>query len=132
MRAVVWMKKHPTDVQRESPILSSNVIFSKSLTRISTRTCQLPSAWQIGPIRIKVKFERGSPASEPSQNWHIASQYPPAGAPLQGGKPIVLRYYGELRYDEIAQQLGLQSDYVAALLFRAKQELRRKLGHGSE
>jgi hypothetical protein len=53
------MKKYPTDVQRESPILSSNVIFSKSLTRISTRTCQLPSAWQIGPIRIKAKFEQG-------------------------------------------------------------------------
>jgi CreA protein len=53
------MKKHPTDIQRESPILSSNVIFSKSLTRISTRTCQLPSAWQIGPIRIKAKFEQG-------------------------------------------------------------------------
>jgi integrase len=53
------MKKHSTDVQRESPILSSNVLFSKSLTRISTRTCQLPSAWQIGPIRIKAKFEQG-------------------------------------------------------------------------
>lgn len=46
--------------------------------------------------------------------------------------PLVLRYYGELSYDEIAQQLGLKRGYVAALLFRAKQELRRKLGHGSE
>jgi RNA polymerase sigma-70 factor, ECF subfamily len=46
--------------------------------------------------------------------------------------PLVLRYYGELSYDEIAQQLGLKRDYAAALLFRAKQELRRKLGHGSE
>jgi RNA polymerase sigma-70 factor, ECF subfamily len=46
--------------------------------------------------------------------------------------PLVLRYYGELSYDEIAQQLGLKRDYVAALLFRAKQELRRKLGHGSK
>ena len=45
--------------------------------------------------------------------------------------PLVLRYYGELSYDEIAQQMGLQKNYVAALLFRAKQELRRKLGHGS-
>jgi RNA polymerase sigma-70 factor (ECF subfamily) len=42
--------------------------------------------------------------------------------------PLVLRYYGELSYDEIAQQLGLQRNYVAALIFRAKQELRRKLG----
>jgi RNA polymerase sigma-70 factor (ECF subfamily) len=45
--------------------------------------------------------------------------------------PLVLRYYGELSYDEIAEQLGLRSNYVAALLFRAKQELRRKLSHGS-
>ena len=40
--------------------------------------------------------------------------------------PLVLRYYGELSYDEIAQQLGLKS-YLAALKFRAEQELRRKL-----
>jgi RNA polymerase sigma-70 factor (ECF subfamily) len=45
--------------------------------------------------------------------------------------PLVLRYYSDLSYDEIAQQLGLKRDYVATLLFRAKQELRRKLGHGS-
>jgi len=42
--------------------------------------------------------------------------------------PLVLRYYGELSYDEIAQQLGLRRNYVAALIFRAKQELRRRLG----
>jgi RNA polymerase sigma-70 factor, ECF subfamily len=46
--------------------------------------------------------------------------------------PLVLRYYSELSYDEIAQQLGLQRNYVAALIFRAKQELRRKLGHRSK
>lgn len=46
--------------------------------------------------------------------------------------PLVLRYYSELSYDEIAQQLGLQKNYVAALLFRAKQELRRKLAHRSK
>src|SRR5438445_8543597 len=43
--------------------------------------------------------------------------------------PLVLRYYSELSYDEIAQQLGLRRNYVAALIFRAKQELRRTLGH---
>ncbi len=46
--------------------------------------------------------------------------------------PLVLRYYGDLSYDEIAQQLGLQRNYVAALIFRAKQDLRRKLGHRSK
>jgi RNA polymerase sigma-70 factor, ECF subfamily len=45
--------------------------------------------------------------------------------------PLALRYYGELTYDEIAQQLDLQRNYVAALIFRAKQELRRKLAHRS-
>ena len=46
--------------------------------------------------------------------------------------PLVLRYYTELSYDEIGQQLGLQRNNVAALIFRAKQELRRKLAHGSK
>jgi RNA polymerase sigma-70 factor (ECF subfamily) len=46
--------------------------------------------------------------------------------------PLVLRYYSELSYDEIAQQLGLQRNHVAALIFRAKQELRRRLAHGSK
>ena len=46
--------------------------------------------------------------------------------------PLVLRYYGELSYEEIAQQLGLQRNYVAGLIFRAKQDLRRKLGHGNK
>lgn len=45
--------------------------------------------------------------------------------------PLVLRYYGELSYDEIAQQLGLDRNYVAILIFRAKQELRRRLAHRS-
>jgi RNA polymerase sigma-70 factor (ECF subfamily) len=46
--------------------------------------------------------------------------------------PLVLRYYGDLSYDEIGQQLGLEKNHVATLLFRAKQELRQKLAHGSK
>jgi RNA polymerase sigma-70 factor, ECF subfamily len=46
--------------------------------------------------------------------------------------PLVMRYYGELSYNEIAQELGLQRNYVAALIFRAKRELRRRLAHGSK
>ena len=45
---------------------------------------------------------------------------------------LVLRYYSELSYDEIAQQLGLQRNHVAVLIFRAKQELRRKLANRSK
>ena len=54
------------------------------------------------------------------------------GLPENYRVPLVLRYYGELSYDEIAQQVGLQRSYVAALIFRAKKELRRKLSHRSK
>jgi RNA polymerase sigma-70 factor, ECF subfamily len=46
--------------------------------------------------------------------------------------PLVLRYYSELSYDEIAEQLGLGRNHVAALIFRAKQELRRRVAHRSK
>jgi len=39
--------------------------------------------------------------------------------------PLVLRYYGELSYGEIAERLGIDRSAVGVLLFRAKQELRR-------
>ena len=55
-----------------------------------------------------------------------------AGLPEKYRLPLVLRYYSELTYNEIAQQLGIQRNYVAALIFRAKQELRRKLTHRSK
>ena len=55
-----------------------------------------------------------------------------AGLPENYRLPLVLRYYSELSYDEIAQQLELRRNYVAALIFRAKQELRRKLAHRSK
>jgi RNA polymerase sigma-70 factor (ECF subfamily) len=41
--------------------------------------------------------------------------------------PLVLRYYSELSYEEIAQQLDVERNNVATLIFRAKQELRRRL-----
>jgi RNA polymerase sigma-70 factor (ECF subfamily) len=41
--------------------------------------------------------------------------------------PLVLRYYGEFSYEEIAQQLHLTRANVATLVFRAKQELRQTL-----
>src|SRR6202158_5912329 len=45
--------------------------------------------------------------------------------------PLILRYYSEMSYDEIARQLDLEKNYVAALIFRAMQELRRRLPHRS-
>lgn len=46
--------------------------------------------------------------------------------------PLVLRYYSELSYDEIAQQLGLERNYVAALIFRAKLDVRRRMARRSK
>jgi RNA polymerase sigma-70 factor (ECF subfamily) len=42
--------------------------------------------------------------------------------------PLVLRYYEDLSYDQIAQELGITRQGVATLLFRAKQKLRAALG----
>jgi RNA polymerase sigma-70 factor (ECF subfamily) len=44
--------------------------------------------------------------------------------------PLVLAFYNEMSYDEIAQALGLGRNNVATLIFRAKQQLRQKLGKG--
>ena len=41
--------------------------------------------------------------------------------------PLVLAYYNEMSYDEIAVALGLGRNNVATLIFRAKQQLRQKL-----
>ncbi len=41
--------------------------------------------------------------------------------------PLVLRYYNDLSYDEIAGSLGLTRANVAILIFRAKKELRKAL-----
>lgn len=41
--------------------------------------------------------------------------------------PLVLRYYSDFSYDEIARQLGFQRAHVATLIFRGKLELRQIL-----
>lgn len=43
------------------------------------------------------------------------------------GLPLTLRYYNEMSYDQIAAALNLTRNNVATLIFRAKQELRRRL-----
>jgi RNA polymerase sigma-70 factor (ECF subfamily) len=42
--------------------------------------------------------------------------------------PLVLKYYGDLSYDEIAAHLGTTRNNVAVLLHRAKRELRGSMG----
>jgi RNA polymerase sigma-70 factor (ECF subfamily) len=45
---------------------------------------------------------------------------------------LVMRYYGELAYDEIAGALDLRRNHVAVLIHRAKQRLRQLLATGAE
>lgn len=40
--------------------------------------------------------------------------------------PLVLAYYNEMSYDEIAATLGLGRNHVATLIFRGKQQLRER------
>jgi len=42
--------------------------------------------------------------------------------------PLVLAYYNEMSYDEIAAVLGVGRNAVATLIFRGKQRLRERLG----
>jgi RNA polymerase sigma-70 factor (ECF subfamily) len=46
--------------------------------------------------------------------------------------PLVLAYYREASYDEIAAELGLTRTHVGALICRAKQTLRRTLAAAEE
>ncbi|MDD5544120.1 MAG: sigma-70 family RNA polymerase sigma factor [Acidobacteriia bacterium] len=41
--------------------------------------------------------------------------------------PLVLQYYSDLSYDEIAAQLHMKRNTVATMIFRGKQELRHAL-----
>jgi RNA polymerase sigma-70 factor (ECF subfamily) len=46
--------------------------------------------------------------------------------------PLVLAYYNEMSYDEIGAVLGLGRNHVATLIFRGKQQLRKKLKEGDD
>jgi DNA-directed RNA polymerase specialized sigma24 family protein len=44
---------------------------------------------------------------------------------------LVLRYYSEMSYDEIADALGVRRAFVGVVLLRARHELRHTLGQSS-
>jgi RNA polymerase sigma-70 factor, ECF subfamily len=62
-----------------------------------------------------------------SEEERLAVRSAVAGLPERYRLPLVLRYYHELSYDEIARDLELTRANVATLIFRAKEELRRVL-----
>jgi len=55
-----------------------------------------------------------------------------AALPEHQRVPLVLRYHGEMSYDEIAERLDWTRQRVAVSLFRAKQGLRKALLSGAE
>ncbi len=49
------------------------------------------------------------------------------GLPDNYRLPLILKYYGDLSYDEIAEQIGTTKNNVAVLLHRAKRALREQM-----
>ncbi len=50
---------------------------------------------------------------------------------LRARMALVLRYYSDLSYDEIADALGVRRAFVGVVLLRARHELRQALGQSS-
>ena len=131
-------------LQRSIKSYDGSIPFPRWLLRVAGNQCIDALRRRQRGRQVFVEVEDGAAAIEPA-----GSELSPLGAVLSTEErlqvrdaiarlpenyrvPLILRYYGELSYDEIAQQLGLQRNYVAALIFRAKQELRRKLAHRSK
>ena len=131
-------------LQRSIESYDGSIPFPRWLLRVAGNQCIDALRSRQRGRQVIVEVEDGAPVIEPA-----GSEPSPLGVVLSSEErvqvrdaiarlpenyrlPLVLRYYGELTYDEIAQQLGLQRNYVAALIFRAKQELRRKLAHRSK
>jgi RNA polymerase sigma-70 factor (ECF subfamily) len=75
-----------------------------------------PSSGQPGPLVEMLSSEQGK-----SVRRALGS------LPDKFRVPLVLAYYNEFSYDEIAEALHLPRNTVATLLFRGKQQLREKL-----
>ena len=131
-------------LQRSIESYDSSIPFPRWLLRVAGNQCIDVLRRRRRGQRVIVEVDDGAAvieatSSEPSPLGAVLSTEERvqvrdaiARLPENYRVPLVLRYYGELSYDEIAQQLGLQRNYVAALIFRAKQELRRKLAHRSK
>ena len=51
-----------------------------------------------------------------------------AGLPARARMALVLRYYADMSYDEIAEALGVRRAFVGVVLLRARHQLREALG----
>lgn len=130
-------------MQRSIQSYDGSIPFLSWLLRVAANQCidVLRRGQRARKVIVEVEDKAvvaHAASSEPSplsavitteQRAHV--RYAVTRLPQNYRLPLVLRYYGELSYDEIAQQLGVQRNHVATLIFRAKQELRRKLAHRS-
>jgi RNA polymerase sigma-70 factor (ECF subfamily) len=95
------------------------------------RRCASEKRWLVGTERIEsgdVQADASLPLDQmvtEEQRGRVRSAV--ESLPQRYRHPLVLRYYSEMTYDEIASALGLTRRNVATLIFRAKKELRRKL-----
>lgn len=131
-------------LQRSIASYDGSIPFPRWLLRIAGNQCIDLLRRRRRGRQVIVEVEDGAAvlqatSSEPSPLGTVISmeeraqlQAAVARLPENYRVPLVLRYYGELSYDEIGQQLGLPRNQVASLIFRAKQELRRKLPHRSK
>jgi RNA polymerase sigma-70 factor (ECF subfamily) len=130
-------------LQRSIESYDGSIPFPRWLLRVAGNQCIDALRRRQRGRQVIVEVEDATaieaPSAEPSPLGAVISTEERAQVrdaierlPVNYRVPLVLRYYSELSYDEIAQQLDLQRNNVAALIFRAKQELRRKLTQGSK
>jgi len=131
-------------LQRSIESYDGSIPFPKWLLRVAGNQCIDALRRRQRGGRVIVEVEEGAAvieatSSAPSPLGAVISKEERAqvrnaiaGLAENYRVPLVLRYYSELSYDEIAQKLELERNYVATLIFRAKQELRRRLAHRSK
>ena len=131
-------------LQRSIKSYDGSIPFPRWLLRVAANQCIDALRRQRRRRQLIVEGENeakvlDAPSAEPSplgavmrKEERARVQNAIAGLPDTFRLPLVLRYYSELSYDEIARQLGLEKNNVATLIFRAKKELRRKLASGSK
>src|ERR1022692_1391780 len=131
-------------LQRSIESYDGSIPFPRWLLRVAGNQCIDALRRRQRGLKVFVEVEDGNAVIEaassgPSPLGAVISRQERAQArdtiarlPENYRVPLVLRYYGELSYEEIAQELGLERNYVAALIFRAKQELRRRLAPRSK
>jgi RNA polymerase sigma factor (sigma-70 family) len=131
-------------LQRSIESYDGSIPFARWLLRVAGNQCIDVLRRQRRRRQLIVEGENENtvleaPSREPSPLGAVLSKEERvrvrnaiAGLPDNFRLPLVLRYYSELSYDEIARELGLEKNNVATLIFRAKQELRGKLTRGSK